>query len=438
MMCTGCLSDLKVERLQNWRNDPFFAAFLGNDSTIAQQNRQKLSSFGQILATPKLRLGLVFGSILQVRQAPRRCATSLSGAAWPLFLFPFLCLCLALPSQGACLPPPKHFAAPPNLRQPLDLKGELAAPWQAGGRIAVFCSPEGWPVAGRLTAPPRSKAEEIARRKEAWELVRLFNLARKAGEVKPQSLPITPAQEALLERFALTDYGAAWMREVVDDNLRAFNRGELEASRKVWDKARRRGSLPPFRALVSGRQTESGQFAQDEPLFKFHAIPGEGAVAEPGVIGLGVEGFRCEFPASSQMVDPHAILSHEFGHTRYGDPTSAGTLKGEAKTVLNYENPVRARNGYEPRTVYYARPTENSEKKTGLLKKLLDVRTVEGITVDDRRAIEQLHCQCPTPLPLIVDCESRELPGVTDLAKPAFEQDCKVRLAPTPGESSAP
>lgn len=205
-------------------------------------------------------------------------------------------------------------------------------------------------MAGRLAAPPRNDEEETARRRQAWELVRLFNLARKAGEVKPQSLPVTKAQEALLERFALTDYGAVWMREVVDDTLRAFNRGELAASRQVWDEARRTGRMPPFLALVSGRLSERGQFNQDEPLFKFYAYPGEGAAAEPGLIGLGNAGFRCEFPASSQMVDPHAILSHEFGHTRYGDTTSAGTLEGE------------------PRTVYYLRPGETDKNRIpGLL-----------------------------------------------------------------------
>lgn len=353
-------------------------------------------------------------------------------------LTPFLAgltgLLLGLPVQAACPPPPGDFAPPPAQRRAVDLAGELAAPWQAGGEIAVYCTPEGWPVAGRRSIPPKSKAEELARRKAAWELVRLFNLARKPGEVKPQSLPVTPAQEALLARFALSDYGAVWMREVVDDTLRAFNKGELEASRRVWSEARRTGRMPAFRALVSGRLSESGQFAQDEALFRFYAFPGEGAVAEPGLIGLGNAGFRCEFPASSQLVDPHAILSHEFGHTRYGDPTSAGTLEGEASTVLRYENPVRAQNGYEPRTVYYLRPGEtDKDKKPGLLERLVDIRTVEGITVEDRRAIEQIHCQCPAPLPLIVECEVKEQPESAEPGQPAFRQDCKVRLAPLPG-----
>ncbi len=30
-------------------------------------------------------------------------------------------------------------------------------------------------------------------------------------------------------------------------------------------------------------------------------------------------------PPQIELLDPHAIISHEFGHTRYGDPASAGS-----------------------------------------------------------------------------------------------------------------
>ena len=52
---------MKGNRLQIRLGGPFFAASLGNSSTIAQRNRQKLSSPSRI-----------FASILQVRQAPSR------------------------------------------------------------------------------------------------------------------------------------------------------------------------------------------------------------------------------------------------------------------------------------------------------------------------------------------------------------------------------
>lgn len=351
----------------------------------------------------------------------------------------FLILLLAwLPglANAACPPPPKDFSLPPAQRQQVDLIQELSQPWQAGGEVVVACRPDGWPQAGRLSSPPRSKKEELTRRREAWNLVRKFNLARKAGEVKSRSLPVTPDQEALLERFALSDAGAVWMREVVDDTLRLFNQGDLGTRREVWGQARKTGRMPKLTALLTGRLTEGGQFSHEAPLFKFYAYPGEGAQAEPGIIGLGDGGFRCQFPASNQMVDPHAILSHEFGHTRYGDPSSAGSLMGEALTVERYENPVRVRNGFDPRTVYYVRQPsgELQEKKTGLLSKLIHLQTVEGITVEDRRAIEQIHCECPAPLPVILDCEVRQRPqrpagekSTAGETESAAERDCKVQ-----------
>jgi len=162
----------------------------------------------------------------------------------------------------------------------------------------------------------------------------------------------------------------------------------------------------------------------------FYAYPGEGAQAEPGLIGLGDAGFRCEFPASGQLVDPHAILSHEFGHTRYGDPASAGSLVGEAATVQRYENPVRERDGFEPRTVYYVRQPAGDIKKAGMLSRLIHMQTVEGISVEDRRAIDQFHCECPAPLPVILDCVERERAsgGPIDVDDPVSDSnaDCKV------------
>lgn len=333
--------------------------------------------------------------------------------------------------SAACPPPPSDFSLPPAQRQQVDLERELAQPWQAGGELVVTCRPDGWPQAGRRAAPPKNRQEEVARRREAWALVRKFNLARKAGEVKPRSLPVTPDQEALLERFALSDAGAVWMREVADDTLRLFNQGDLGSRREVWGQARQTGRMPKLAALLTGRLTEGGQFSPETPLFKFYAYPGEGAQAEPGIIGLGDKGFRCQFPASNQMVDPHAILSHEFGHTRYGDPASAGSLVGEALTVERYENPVRLRNGFDPRTVYYLREPSGDlkEKKAGLLKRLVNLKTVEGITVEDRRAIEQIHCECPAPLPVILECEVRKpLPGEKpdDEEGSGADRDCQL------------
>ena len=133
-------------------------------------------------------------------------------------------------------------------------------------------------------------------------------------------------------------------------------------------------------------------------------------------------------------MDPRAILSHEFGHTRYGDPASSGSLLGEATTVARYENPVRERDGYEPRTVYYLRTNKGDlkEKQPGLLSRLIHLQTVEGISVDDRRSIEQVHCECPIPVPVMLDCEDRPRSGTDDTLleslAPASDMRCKAHL----------
>jgi hypothetical protein len=366
----------------------------------------------------------------------------ITSSAWRYCARVFLLATLPTSIWAACPPPPKDFFVPPTRLGPVDLVRNLGQPWQAGGEIVLACRPDGWPQAGRRKEAPRDRKTEMARRREAWKLVRMYNLARKPGEVMPTSLPVTPDQEALLERFALSDAGAVWMREVVNDTLRMFNRGDLDARRKVWSHARRTGKMPKLTALLTGKLSVSGQFSQDEPMFKIYAYAGKGAQAEPGLIGLGDGGFSSEFPASGQLVDPLAILSHEFGHTRYGDPNSAGSLLGEAMTVEHYENPVRKLDGFEPRTVYYVRQPvgDLKVKKPGLLSRMVHLRTVEGISVEDRQAIEQIHCQCPAPLPVILDCNEHQRatadqPG-TGLLEPASDVDCKVNWKHA-GESAA-
>ena len=338
-----------------------------------------------------------------------------------------LCALTAAPVGAACPPAPKNIQLPPEPRIQVDLEYELEQPWQAGGRIVVFCADDGSPRAGRLPDAPASDIEEKARRVEHFALVRLVNLPRKGARLQP----LAKAQADLLARFALSDAGAVWMREVVDDSLRLFNRGYLEYDRALWKKAVKSGRLPPLSRLVTGSLSEKGQFAQDAQLFRIHAYPGLGAVAQPGAIGLGDAGMRCQFPTSSELVDPHAVLSHEFGHTRYGDPTSAGSLLGEARTVERYENPVRARNGYEPRTLYFQRTPQGMEpRKDSLADRLLRLEKEQGISVRDMSPVDRYHCDCPGPLPVILDCEVRQRPGADGIMEPASEHDCKLNWRP--------
>lgn len=348
------------------------------------------------------------------------------GLAFAMVLFS-----LALPVRAACPATPAGFAWPSTARQQVDLVRELAAPWQAGGEIVLTCASDGSPRAGRLTQPPRDAAEEQARRAEQLALARRVNLARK-GEAHPLGLPLAPPQLALLERFALSDAGAVWLREIGDDTLRLFNQGYLEYDQALWQRSVKQGRLPPLSKLLTGRLTEAALFAGDAQVFKFSGYAGPGAMAHPGAIGLGDAGLRCQFPSSNELVDPFAIISHELGHTRYGDPASAGTLLGEARTVELYENPVRVRDGYEPRALYFERINQGAPeaKKGSLVERLLRLEREKGISIKEMSAVDRYHCDCPGPLPIILDCEVRERPPGAEAGEPASEQNCKVNWKP--------
>lgn len=335
------------------------------------------------------------------------------------------------PASATCPPAPAGFALPTESRPQVDLVHELDAPWQAGGEIVVICAPDGSPRAGRLPHPPRDAAEEKARRAEQFALARRINLARK-GEAHPLGLPLAAPQLALLERFALSDAGAVWLREIADDTLRLFNKGYLEYDKALWQRAVQQGRLPPLSKLLTGRLTETAQFAGDASVFKFSGYAGPGAMAHPGAIGLGDAGLRCQFPSSNELVDPFAIISHEFGHTRYGDPASAGTLLGEARTVELYENPVRIRNGYEPRALYFERTNQGAPeaKKGSLVDRLLRLEREKGISIKEMSTVDRYHCDCPGPLPIIIECEVRERPPGEELSASAYDQNCKVNWKP--------
>lgn len=334
---------------------------------------------------------------------------------------------------AACPAVPEGFTPPAAQRLQVDLAHELDQPWQAGGEIVLVCGPGQQPRAGRIRLPPGDKTEELARRSEHFALARRVNLAQR-GEVNPRTLPLSPAQIAFLERFAHSDAGAVWFREVADDTLRLFNLGYLEFDQALWRQALRSGRMPRLSQLLTGRLTEAGQFAADLQVFKFGAYAGPGAVAQPAGIGLGDAGMKCQFPTSEELVDPLAVLSHEFGHTRYGDPDSAGTLLGEARTVELYENPVRVRNGYEPRTLYFQRTNQGGleARKDSLLSRLNILEKEKGISVQDLRAVERYHCDCPGPLPVILECEVRELPPGQDLAQAVAKHDCKLHWKQDP------
>ena len=104
--------------------------------------------------------------------------------------------------------------------------------------------------------------------------------------------------------------------------------------------------------MITGELTDDGLFADNFNLFKVVPIEGIGAFGEGFRVRLGIDGFKDHFAHGGQVVDPMAIIGHEFGHTILGDYTSGEDIEGEARTVRDYENPVRSLNGFTPRKCY--------------------------------------------------------------------------------------
>lgn len=353
--------------------------------------------------------------------------TWLRRIARPRHFFGALISCLAGAAVAACPSPPADFTEPVAVHLPVDLMLELEAPWQAGGQIVLICTPEGAPKVGRLLQPPRNQVAEQARRAEQFAIACRINLARK-GEAHPLGLPLAAPQLELLERFALSDAGAAWLRAITDDTLRLFNRGYLEYDPAVWKRGVKQGRLPPLSELLTGRLTETAQFADDADIFKFSGYAGHGAMAHPGAVGLGDDGLRERFPASNEWVDPFAIISHELGHTRYGDPASAGSLLGEASTVTRYENPVRIRNGYPPRALYFVsiHPSVEAPLKRSYMERMLTVEQAKGISVHELIPFDRYRIGT---MPVMIDCAVRARPAqVTRSA--VFSSECKLNWTP--------
>jgi len=349
--------------------------------------------------------------------------TSLRSITSPRHFFSALISFLACSAMAACPPKPADFSEPVAVHQAVDLIRELEAPWQAGGKIVLICTPEGAPKVGRLLKAPRNMAAEQARRSEQFAIARRINLAR-TGEAHPLGLPLAAPQLELLERFAMSDAGAAWLRAITEDTLRLFNRGYLEYDPAVWKRGVKQGRLPPLSELLTGRLTETAQFADDADIFMFSGYAGHGAMAHPGAVGLGDAGIRERFPASNEWVDPFAIISHELGHTRYGDPASAGSLQGAANTVARYENPVRIRNGYSPRALYFVgiHPSGEVPLNRNYMERMLAVERVKGISVNELTAFDRYRIGL---MPIMLDCAVGARPA-PEVRSAGFDSGCKL------------
>lgn len=205
------------------------------------------------------------------------------------------------------------------------------------------------PVAFREKVESLSLKDEISRRQSSYDIFSKLHFA-KEGDFHSGSLEIKKDQKDLFHKFAMTDIGADLIQKVIDDDIEAFNKGYLELSKDPITEDSK------FVDTISGKLSVDAEF-EGYNLFRVYGYEGGGGQGQSGAIGLGNKGFKESF-ITGEKVDPLAILSHEFGHTKYGDPSSGENLEGEAQTVLKYENPMRKSNGFSDREIYYS-PNEN-------------------------------------------------------------------------------
>jgi hypothetical protein len=147
--------------------------------------------------------------------------------------------------------------------------------------------------------------------------------------------------------FALSEAGAEWLSRVVAYDAELLLTGVLEAAPGLSD------GIYPIERVLTDHVSFDVLLNRPFSLFEITSHDGFGAFASPNMISLGRKGVRDLFEGSCESVDPIAILAHEFGHTRFGLPSSGGSLEGERAVVLKFENPVRVQDGFLPRETYY-------------------------------------------------------------------------------------
>lgn len=222
-----------------------------------------------------------------------------------------------------------------------DLSEELLGKNQSGGRIVIVKDENGKIKVIRKEHPRLSATEEMTQREEIFELFKKINIIKESDLNGNESVPQEKVM-SLLHQFALSDVGAIWLRRVTDDTIAAINRGylEVDASKKTLS------------SLVTGKLTDDAVFDANFVVFKIFSFLGNGATGGGSRISIGENLFKDTFPSSGQKIDPLAIISHEFGHTLYGDPTSGENIHGEARCVEHFENPARVHHHYDERLTY--------------------------------------------------------------------------------------
>lgn len=203
----------------------------------------------------------------------------------------------------------------------------------------------------RAVKLPENKTEEMRNRENNFRLIEKINFSNELRlELKKNS-----NLKKLFQEFHQSDVGAYWFSLLAKDNIKKLNNGYFEIAK----------DLNPFKIyevfeILTGQLNWPAFDAKAELVFRFDIFYGYGAFGSKSHITIGNLGFRKLFPGNCQKVDPIAILSHEFGHTRFSSITESHTLQGEREVVRLYENPVRRMNGHDDRVSYYSTDSDQT------------------------------------------------------------------------------
>lgn len=185
--------------------------------------------------------------------------------------------------------------------------------------------------------------DELRSRYKNWLIFKQLHLSTTPGEVFNGSQPVSKKLKTFLYRFAMSSSGALWVQKVVNLDLYLIQKQYY----KVWFRNNKLFIKP----------TED--FLFDLAYSKFYiAETDSNTYASGSFIAINKKFLSAKvFSKSQQKIDHIAVLSHEFGHTKFGDPETRSNIYSEADTVIRYENPVRILNHFLPRKTYFDKNT---------------------------------------------------------------------------------
>ncbi len=226
----------------------------------------------------------------------------------------------------------------------MDLNKELnTKDSMSGGQIVIRKKPNGSILVQRNHCVTRYKNKEILSRYQNWLVFKQLHLSTKPGEVFSNSLPLSKKLKSFLYHFAMSPAGALWVQKVVNLDLYLLQKNYYSVSVKK-------------NQLVF---TPTEDFLFELAYSKFYITETQSSTYASGSFIAIASDFlsKKEFSQSKQKIDHMAVLSHEFGHTKFGEPKTRANIYSEADTVLRYENPVRILNHFLPRKTYFDNKT---------------------------------------------------------------------------------